>query len=76
MCSSAPYPNHSLCIYDAQTGNIEACSQHPASNYQFVSVENNSPSTKDYVIKLFMINWNGIMLPGTTHGIAWDTSED
>ena len=74
-CSSAPYPNHSLCIYDAQTGNIEACSQHPASNYQFVSVDNNSPNAKDYDIKLFMINWNGVPF-GTTHGIAWDTLGD
>ena len=74
-CSSAPYPNHSLCIYDAQTGKIEACSQHPASNYQFVSVENNSPNAKDYDIKLWMFNWNGVP-EGTTHGIAWSAWED
>lgn len=69
-CGPNPYPVFWLLVYDGTT--LVGWSLNANNNYKYVALTNTSGSQKDYVIKLYLVGWNG--LPATTFGVAWSAS--
>jgi hypothetical protein len=68
-CSSNPYPNFGLFLYDG--GSLVGYSVSSKNNYQYIAITNTSGVQKDYKIRIYMYNWNG--LSSTTFGVAWNS---
>jgi hypothetical protein len=68
-CSSNPYPNFGVFLYDG--GSLVRYSVSSKNNYQYIAITNSSGVQKDYKIRIYMYNWNG--LSSTTFGVAWNS---
>jgi hypothetical protein len=68
-CSSDPYPYSALFVYDG--ANLVAVAFSADNNYQYVAFTNTSGIQKDYTVKMYLSDWNG--LASTTFGIAWSS---
>lgn len=68
-CSPNPYPHIATVVYDG--ANIVGLAWNTNTNYSYVAFTNTSGTQKDYVLKMYLIGWNG--LTSTTFGMAWSS---